>query len=129
MTWWQAALWGLTGGGAASLLSLSASVVAGGYKWPWRNDKGDLAPRLFVLGCGLALGAVVAAAAHDQMNGPWPAFIFGISAPATIRGILSGVEVEPKPRPKATTRRKPPSIEQQSPETGSGEGPVREDAR
>jgi hypothetical protein len=50
---------------------------------------------LFVLASGLLLGAVVAAAAHGQMSGPWPAFIFGISAPATIRGVLSGVEVTP----------------------------------
>lgn len=94
MTWWQAALWGLAGGAAALLVSLSASVKSGGYRWPWRKDA-DLGPRLFVLGSGLLLGAVVAAAAHDQMSGPWPAFIFGIGAPATIRGILSGVEVGP----------------------------------
>lgn len=96
MTWWQAALWGLAGGGAASVLSLSAAVVSAGYTWPWR-DEGELGPRLFVLAAGLMLGSLVATAAHDQISGPWPAFIFGIGAPATIRGILSGVEVGERP--------------------------------
>lgn len=110
MTWWQAALWGLAGGGCASLLSLAAAVKAAGYTWPWRKGKGDLAPRLFVLGIGLVLGAVVSAAAHDQISGAWPALLFGIGAPATIRGVLSGVEVEPKrqrSRQQPTARRTP----------------------
>lgn len=95
MTWWGAALWGLAGGGAASVLSLSAAVVSAGYNWPWRKE-GELWPRLFVLAVGLILGSLVATAAHDQVSGPWPAFIFGIGAPATIRGILAGVEVDPQ---------------------------------
>lgn len=106
MTWWQAALWGLAGGGAASLVSFCGSIMSGGYRWPWQRRLDTVGPRLFVLGSGLVLGAVVAAAAHDQMNGPWPAFIFGIGAPATIRGILSGVEVGPSIQPSTG----PPSI-------------------
>lgn len=98
MTWWQAALWGLAGGGAASVVSLCAAVVSAGYTWPWEKE-GQLGPRLFVLGAGLVLGSLVAAAAHGQISGPWPAFIFGIGAPATIRGVLSGVEVGPRPDP------------------------------
>lgn len=96
MTWMHAALWGLAGGGAASVLSLSAAVVSAGYTWPWQRE-GELGPRLFVLAAGLVLGSLVATAAHSQIAGPWPAFIFGIGAPATIRGILSGVEVGPRP--------------------------------
>lgn len=77
------------------MLSLSAAVISAGYTWPWRKE-GELGPRLFVLAAGLLLGALTATAAHDSISGPWPAFIFGIGAPATIRGILSGVEVEPR---------------------------------
>jgi hypothetical protein len=55
-----------------------------------------MGPRLFVLAAGLVLGSLVATAAHSQIAGPWPAFIFGIGAPATIRGILSGVDVGPR---------------------------------
>ncbi|MET9500049.1 hypothetical protein [Streptomyces sp. NPDC006552] len=99
-------------------------MVAAGYKWPWRKGKGDLMPRFFVLGIGLALGAVVAAAAHDQISGPWPAFIFGVGAPATIRGILSGVEVEPTPQPKAVPASKKPRIRR----SAIAEGSTREDA-
>jgi MFS family permease len=125
MTWWQTALWGLAGGGAASVLSLSAAVVSAGYTWPWRKE-GELGPRLFVLAAGLVLGSLVATAAHDQISGPWPAFIFGIGAPATIRGILSGVEVRPRPDSvptqgrRATTAPSQPSVPE--------EGEVREDA-
>lgn len=77
------------------MFSLSAAVVSAGYTWPWRKE-GELGPRLFVVAAGLVLGSLVATAAHDQISGPWPAFIFGIGAPATIRGILSGVEVGPR---------------------------------
>lgn len=118
MTWWQAALWGLAGGGAASVLSLSAAVVSAGYTWPWREE-GELWPRLFVLAAGIVLGSLVATAAHDQISGPWPAFIFGIGAPSTIRGILYGVEVGPRPRSRparrpqaATTPPLPPAPEE-----------------
>ncbi len=99
MRWWQAALWGLAGGGAASVLSLATAVVSCGYHWPWskknRRGRGELGPRLLVLAAGAVLGAAVAAAAHDQISGPWSAFLFGVGAPATIRGLLSGVEVAP----------------------------------
>jgi uncharacterized membrane protein YfcA len=125
MTWWQAALWGFAGGGAASGLSLSAAVVSAGYKWPWRRRQGELGPRLFVLAAGLVLGALVAAAAHDQISGPWPAFIFGIGAPATIRGLLSGVEVTPSSQSVGrAARRRSTEPQPQLP----AEGEVREDA-
>jgi hypothetical protein len=44
-------------------------------------------------------GALVAAASHAQMSGAWPAFVIGAGAPATIRGLLSGVEVRVNPPP------------------------------
>jgi uncharacterized membrane protein YfcA len=125
MTWWEAALWGLAGGGAASVLSLSAAVVSAGYTWPWRKE-GELWPRLFVLVAGLVLGSLVATAAHDQISGPWPAFIFGIGAPATIRGILSGVEVEPGPNSGPVRARRAAAAPPLPPVRGEGE--VREDA-
>ncbi|MCX5054019.1 MULTISPECIES: hypothetical protein [unclassified Streptomyces] len=125
MTWWQAALWGLAGGGAASVLSLSAAVVSAGYTWPWRKE-GELWPRLFVLAAGLVLGSVVATAAHDQISGPWPAFIFGIGAPATIRGILSGVEVGPRPSSTPAQGRRAAAASSLPPVPEEGE--VREDA-
>lgn len=131
MTWWQAALWGLAGGGAAGLLSLSAAVVSAEFNWPWRRKDGGLGPRLFVLSVGLALGAIVAAAAHDQISGPWPAFIFGIGAPATIRGLLSGVEVGVKPS-APTQGVRLSDLPQETLETLASmpprEGEVREDA-
>ena len=105
------------------MVSLSAAVVSAKYSWPWRKE-GELWPRLFVLAAGLVLGALVAAAAHDQMSGPWPAFIFGIGAPATIRGVLSGVEVGPEPGELALGRRAEEGL--RSPVLGEGE--VREDA-
>ncbi|MFE9574593.1 hypothetical protein ACFYMW_39835 [Streptomyces sp. NPDC006692] len=109
MEWWQAALWGLAGGGAAAVVSLSAAVVSASYTWPWRKE-GDLGPRMFVLAAGLLLGAVTAAAAHDQMRGPWPAFIFGVAAPATIRGVLAGVEVTPRSGTEQLGRRRTPEV-------------------
>lgn len=125
MTWWQAALWGLAGGGAASVLSFMTAVVSAGYTWPWRKNRraGELGPRLFVMASGAVLGAVVAAAAHDQINGPWPAFIFGVGAPATIRGLLSGVEVTPRTTPAPVARPLPGT-----PLPASDSGEVREDA-
>ncbi|MEU5869785.1 hypothetical protein ABZ815_52095 [Nonomuraea sp. NPDC047529] len=96
----EAALWGLAGGGSAALVSLSAAVKAAGYRWPWRRriTTDDEArerfwARLFVLGGTCVLGSLVAAAAHGQMSGPWPAFLLGLSAEASVRGILGGVEV------------------------------------
>lgn len=88
-----AAGWGLLGGVAGSLAFLTTDVMAAGFQWPWRNG-GEIGPRLFVLTAWLALGAIVAAAAHGQMTGGWPAFLMGLGAPATVRGILSGVAVE-----------------------------------
>ncbi|MCQ9178469.1 hypothetical protein KMT30_05365 [Streptomyces sp. IBSBF 2953] len=87
------------------MLSLSAAIVSAGYTWPWRKE-GELWPRLFVLTTGLMLGSLVATAAHDQVSGPWPAFIFGIGAPATIRGILAGIEVNPQRGSKPTRSRR-----------------------
>ena len=88
-----AAGWGLLGGVAGSLAFLTTDVIAAGFQWPWRKE-GELGPRLFVLLTWLVLGAIVAAAAHAQMTGGWPAFLMGLGAPATVRGILSGVVVE-----------------------------------
>lgn len=107
MAWWQAALWGLAGGVAASLLSMSVAVVSGGYVWPWHDKRDQLAPRMFVVFVQLALGALVAAAAHGQISGPWPAFIFGIGAPATVRGVLWGVEVGPR-----SSAQQPPRLQE-----------------
>ncbi|QOV40130.1 hypothetical protein IM697_18045 [Streptomyces ferrugineus] len=134
MTWWQAALWGLAGGGAASVLSFTTAVVSSGYSWPWRKKidagepSGELGPRLFVLAAGAVLGAAVAAAAHDQISGPWPAFIFGVGAPATLRGLLSGVEVAPRTYPAPPPG---PASASSAPRTAlpaPGPGEVREDA-
>ncbi|WP_033287057.1 hypothetical protein [Streptomyces sp. NRRL F-525] len=128
MTWWQAAAWGLAGGGAASVLSFITGVVSAGYSWPWRGrKKKELGPRLFVLTALAVLGAVVAAAAHDQISGPWPAFIFGVGAPATIRGLLSGVEISPgsSSRTAVPVEARPIAA---PPPPAVGEGEVREDA-
>jgi hypothetical protein len=76
---------------------LMTAVTAADFKWPWKP--GEIWPRLFVIGCGLVVGAIVAAAAHAQMSGGWPAFVMGAGGPATIRGILSGIEVHPRLAP------------------------------
>ncbi|MFG6197693.1 hypothetical protein [Nonomuraea sp. JJY05] len=96
----EATLWGLAGGMAAALVSLTAAIKAAGYRWPWRrkNDTDREArerfwARMVVLGGCLLLGVLVAAAAHGQMSGPWPAFLLGVGAEASVRGILAGVEV------------------------------------
>ena len=94
MSWLQAASWGLAGGLAAGVLALMTAVRSAGFRWPWK--RGEFGPRLFVLGCGLLLGGLVAAASSSQMSGAWPAFVIGAGAPATIRGLLSGVEVNVK---------------------------------
>lgn len=70
---------------------MMTAVTSAGFRWPWKP--GEFGPRMFVLGCGLLLGALVATASHAQMSGAWPAFVIGAGAPATIRGLLSGVEV------------------------------------
>lgn len=97
MSWWEAAGWGLAGGLAAGVLALMTAVTSAGFRWPWK--RGEFGPRLFVVGGGLLLGALVACAAHAQMSGAWPAFVIGAGAPATVRGLLSGVEVREKPPP------------------------------
>ena len=94
MSWWQAASWGLAGGLAAGVLALMTAVTAAHFTWPWKHD--EFGPRLFVIGCGLLLGALVSAAAHSQLSGAWPAFVIGAGAPATIRGFLSGVQADVK---------------------------------
>jgi len=50
-----------------------------------------VAARLFVLGCGVVLGALVVSASHAQMSGPWPAFtnpswpaLAVVAAPASV---------------------------------------------
>ncbi len=119
MSWWQAASWGLAGGLAAGVLALMTAVTAASFKWPWRRD--EFGPRLFVLGCGLLLGALVAAAAHSQMSGAWPAFVIGAGAPATIRGLLSGIEVHvklPPEFPSVAEVRKPAMEEEISDKAG-----------
>lgn len=94
----QASCWGLAGGTAAALISLMADVTGNGYRWPWQAAADQTWPRLFVLASGLLLGALVAAAAHTQMTGAWPAFIMGVSAPSIVRGALSRVALaERKP--------------------------------
>lgn len=98
----EAAVWGITGGLASGLVSVSADVVAAGYKWPWRDNEDGGWPRLFVLGVGILIGGIAAAAAHQQMSGGWPAFLMGIGAPAVIRGVLSRIAVaEDKPEIEA----------------------------
>jgi hypothetical protein len=109
MGWVQAAMWGLSGGLAAGVLSLITAVAAAGYRWPW--TRGELGPRLFVVAGGLLLGALVAAAAHGQMSGGWPAFVMGAGAPATVRGLLSGVEASTRPAiPAPSPPRVPPPL-------------------
>jgi hypothetical protein len=90
----EAGLWGLVGGGAAGLISTSAAVVAAGFQWPWHNNPDSLWPRFFVTFVGLIVGGAVAAAAHAQMTGAWPALLLGAAAPSVIRGVISRVEIE-----------------------------------
>lgn len=117
MGWMEAAAWGLAGGLAAGLLALMTAVSAAGFRWPWKP--GELWPRLFVFGCSMALGALVATAAHSQISGPWPAFVMGAGAPATIRGLLSGVEV-------ATRLKLPADPSQDLADGAAGQEAVRE---
>jgi hypothetical protein len=88
-----AGVWGLLGGLAAGLVVVSAAVRAAGFRWPWKHAEDGIWPQLFVVAVGVTIGALVAAAAHAQMNGPWPAFLLGVGAPSVVRGALSGVEV------------------------------------
>lgn len=89
----EAAAWGMAGGLAAALLSLSAAVVAAGFTWPWRADRDGMWPRLSVTAAGLVIGALAAVAAAAQISGWWPAFLLGLSVPSAVRGALWRVEV------------------------------------
>lgn len=103
----QASCWGVAGGAAAALISLMTDVTGHGFRWPWQATSEEIWPRLFVLACALLLGGLVAAAAHTQMTGPWPAFLMGVSAPSIVRGALSRVEVrETKQELAASTQDK-----------------------
>ena len=106
----EAGAWGFSGGLAAGLVSLMATVTAAGFRFPWKDQPEEIWPRAFVLGCGVVLGALVAAAAHTSMSGAWPAFIMGLGAPSMVRGALGRVEI---------TERKP---EEGSGGEGVGEG-------
>jgi hypothetical protein len=131
MVWWQAALWGFAGGGASTVVSLTAAVKAADYTWPWRT-RGHLGPWLFVLAAGLLLGGGVAAAASSELSGPWPAFAFGVAAPVTIRGLLAGVEVTPAPEAlgEAPTAESPqPAVSRATIPRHTTGGTVHEDAR
>jgi len=109
----EAAAWGLAGGAVAGLVGMSSAVVAEGYRWPWRYSSDGFWPHLFVAAIGLVVGAVVAAAAHAQMTGAWPALVMGACAPSVIRSVLSRVEV---------AEHKPDSAEIPHPDpAGSGE--------
>ena len=70
------------------------NIKSAGWHWPWHGNKDGIWPRLTVLLIGVAAGSGVAAAAHAEMTGPWPAFIMGVGAPAVIQGALSHLEVE-----------------------------------
>jgi len=67
MSWLQAAGWGLAGGLAAGVLALMTAVTSAHFTWPWKRS--EIGPRLFVLGSGLLLGGLVAAASASQMSG------------------------------------------------------------
>jgi uncharacterized membrane protein YfcA len=81
---------------------MAAAVTKAGFKWPWRNNRDGIWPRLFVTAAGLVVGAIVAGAAHSQISGAYPALLVGIGAPAVIRGALSGIEIEMKEPEEAT---------------------------
>lgn len=97
----QAATWGVAGGLAAGIVQFMTAVSAASFQWPWTRR--ELGARVFVLCCGLLLGALVAAAAHSQMSGAWPAFVIGAGAPTTTRGLLSGIKVDATPPPAQIT--------------------------
>jgi hypothetical protein len=88
----DAAVWGLVGGTSAGMISLSTAIASAKPHWWTDNGKG-LWPRLAVAAIGLALGAIVAGANHDQLAGEWPALVIGASAPSVLRGAMSRVEV------------------------------------
>jgi len=97
MTVIQAGAWGVAGGSAAGLIALSLAVVRADFMWPWRYRANGIWPHLFVMGAGVIVGALAAAAAHGQMTGAWPAFLLGAGAPSVIRGAIGRVEVTERP--------------------------------
>lgn len=116
--WWQATAWGLSGGLAAGLASFMMAVAKAGFAWPWRGHPEQIGPRLFVFAGALVLGGLVAAATHDSMSGAWPAFVIGVGAPATVRGLLSGIEVSEHELDSSQTGVAPPAT---SPPSGPGD--------
>jgi hypothetical protein len=92
----------MAGGLAAGLATVAAAIRAEGYKWPW--EKGYAWPWFTVTTIGITLGGIVAAAAHSQMSGPWPALLMGIGAPAVIHGALSTTEVAVRKRSTSAAR-------------------------
>jgi hypothetical protein len=89
-----AAIWGLAGGFASAVVSFAALVAGNNYGWPFRGNRDGPWPYLAVYLCGVVVGGIATAAAHDQMTGAWPALMVGVGAPAIIRGALTRVEVE-----------------------------------
>jgi hypothetical protein len=89
----EAAAWGLLGGLTAGLIALSSAIVGRRFRLPPRSERW---PRVIVAAIGLAIGAIVAGAAHAQLAGEWPALIMGASAPSVLKGVLSRAEVEVK---------------------------------
>jgi hypothetical protein len=85
--------WGLLGGLVASLVGFGADIKAAGFRWPWHGDKHGQWPRLCVYGIGIVIGMVVAAAAHAEMTGAWPALLMGVGAPSVVKGAISRIEV------------------------------------
>lgn len=100
----EAAAWGIAGGAIAGLLSMSAEITLAGFTWPWRDNNDGIWPRLFVFAVLLLVGGGVAAAAHAQVTGSWPALIMGASAPSVIRGAMSKVEVAERNHPRRPAR-------------------------
>jgi hypothetical protein len=89
----EAAAWGLAGGSAAGLLSVSTEIQKRGLP-----PKDELLARGIVFGIGLVLGVLVAAANFAQLAGAFPALLLGASAPSVMRGALGRLEVaERKP--------------------------------
>jgi hypothetical protein len=109
MDWLQAAAWGVMGGLTSGLVALMAQVTAANFRWPWKRE--EVGPRLVVSVCGLVVGAIVAAAAHKQMSGEWPAFIMGVCAPSVIRRVIAGVEVQPRIEQRPGTGRSPSAVQ------------------
>lgn len=122
MVWWQAAAWGLAGGLGAGLASIMTAVAKAGFVWPWRGHPEQVGPRLFVFVGALFLGGLVAAATHDSMSGAWPAFVMGVGAPATVRGLLSGIEVSEREPDRS-------QVATPQPVAGSVAGPSHEQGR